>query len=261
MTRYAGKTVVITGGASGIGEGLVSKFAAEGAAIGLIDVLDSAARKSVAAIKANGGRAVFAHADISSYDEVCKAVAAINDALGDIDVLVNNAGMYAGESFADTSLEDWEMNINTNLLGTYKMTRAVLPQMVANGRGSIVIVSSVNALLALGCPAYSAAKAGLISLGQSLATEYAKNGIRTNTILPGSVPTKAWDIRAIERPDVFDTVKAWYPGGNLGKPEDIAYAAMFLASDEARFINGANLVVDGGLTAGNHRMIADISGT
>jgi NAD(P)-dependent dehydrogenase (short-subunit alcohol dehydrogenase family) len=260
MKKFDDKTVVVTGGASGIGHVIASLFAEEGAAVGILDVQDKEGEENAQTLRENGSKACYAHADITNYEEISEAIKTVNNELGDIDILVNNAAMVAGESFEDTSLEDWERNINVNLLGTYKVTHAVLPQFKARRKGNIILISSVNALMALGNPAYSVAKAGVISLGQQLATAYAGQGIRTNTIIPGSIHTPAWDFRAVERPEVFDVVKSWYPAGELGKPADIAHAALFLASDETTFINGACLVVDGGLTAGNHRMIKDIIG-
>ena len=141
------------------------------------------------------------------------------------------------------------------------MSRAVLPHMVARGAGAIVNVGSVNALLALGNPAYSAAKAGLINLTKSLATEYGPSGIRANLVSPGTIRTElpSWQKRLARDPQVFEKLARWYPVGRVGEPADIAAAIAFLASDEAAFVNGANLVVDGGLTAGLAPMIEELT--
>jgi NAD(P)-dependent dehydrogenase (short-subunit alcohol dehydrogenase family) len=146
------------------------------------------------------------------------------------------------------------------LTAHFVLTRLVLSGMVAQGGGVITNVSSVNAIQALGNPAYSAAKAGLISFTQTLAIGYGPKGIRSNAVLPGTVETPVWRHRVEARPEVLELVKSWYPQGRVGQPEDIAAAVAFLSADEAGFVNGTSLTVDGGLTAGNFRMIQDIIG-
>jgi NAD(P)-dependent dehydrogenase (short-subunit alcohol dehydrogenase family) len=140
------------------------------------------------------------------------------------------------------------------------MCRAVLPGMVERGRGVIVSVASVNGLMCFGNPAYSAAKAGLLNLTQSIAVEYGPKGVRANAVSPGSVRTenRSWTSRLERDPQLFEKLARWYPVGRVGKPEDIAAAIAFLAADEAAFVNGANLVVDGGLTAGMGPMAREL---
>ena len=140
------------------------------------------------------------------------------------------------------------------------LTSLVLPEMEKREKGVVINISSVNGIQALGCPAYSAAKAGLISFTQNVATEYGPKGIRCNAVLPGTVETPVWKHRVEARPDVFEKVKSWYPVGRVGRPEDIAAAVAFLSADEAGFVNGASLAVDGGLTAGSFKMIKDMIG-
>ena len=156
--------------------------------------------------------------------------------------------------------ENWNADLALNLTSHYMLTRLVLPGMVEHGNGVVTHISSVNGIQALGNPAYSAAKAGLISFTQTLATEYGPKGIRSNVILPGTVETPVWKHRVEARPDVFEKLKSWYPVGRVGKPEDIAAAVAFLSADEAGFVNGASLAVDGGLTAGSFKMIKDMIG-
>jgi meso-butanediol dehydrogenase / (S,S)-butanediol dehydrogenase / diacetyl reductase len=134
----------------------------------------------------------------------------------------------------------------------------VLPEMTENRSGVILNISSVNALAYFGNEAYSAAKAGILSLTRSLAVRYGPSGVRVNAIAPGTLKTPAWEQRQQKDPDVFERVARWYPLGRIGDPEDVAGAALFLASDEAAWISGAVLPVDGGLTAGNMKMVQEI---
>jgi NAD(P)-dependent dehydrogenase (short-subunit alcohol dehydrogenase family) len=146
-----------------------------------------------------------------------------------------------------------------NVNGTYHCLRALLPRMVERGRGTVVNIASVNGVRYFGNPAYSAAKAALINLTQSVASEYGRHGIRCNAILPGSVRTDniTWKIRQERDPDVFRKLAKWYPLGRVAEPDDVAKAVSFLASDEASYITGVALPVDGGLLAGMNVMIAD----
>jgi meso-butanediol dehydrogenase / (S,S)-butanediol dehydrogenase / diacetyl reductase len=180
---------------------------------------------------------------------------------GRIDVLVNNAARTAKGNLAQTTPDEWEDEIRGTLTGAFPVSRAVLPHMLARGQGAIVNVGSVNGLLALGNPGYSAAKAGLLNLTKALATEYGRSGIRANMVSPGTVRTghPTWQERLKRDPRVFEKLARWYPVGRVGEPADVAAAIAFLASDEAAFVNGANLVVDGGLTAGLAPMIDELT--
>ncbi|MGH6916069.1 MAG: SDR family oxidoreductase, partial [Geminicoccales bacterium] len=174
---------------------------------------------------------------------------------------VNNAALAHKGNLEETTPADWDLEIGVTLKGAFLVTRAVLPAMIEQGRGAIVSIGSVNGLLALGNPAYSAAKAGLINLTKALAVEYGPRGIRANMVSPGTVRTQSpsWRTRLAKDPQVFEKLARWYPVGRVGEPEDIAAAVAFLASDEAAFVNGANLVVDGGLTAGIGPMIEELT--
>ena len=147
------------------------------------------------------------------------------------------------------------------LKSVFLCSKALLPQMIARRRGAIVNISSVNALSALGEEGYSAAKAGMISLTQNLAVKYGQFGVRANCICPGTVRTPIWRARVERDPRIFERLAKWYPLGRVGEPEDIAHAALFLASDEAAWVTGATLVVDGGLLAGNYRMTRELEAT
>jgi NAD(P)-dependent dehydrogenase (short-subunit alcohol dehydrogenase family) len=261
MSRFAGKVALITGGGRGIGRATATRLAAEGAAIAVLDRDGARAHEAALALGGTHAHALALEADITDQAAVGAAVERALAAFGRIDVLVNNAARTAKGNLAQTGPEDWEYEIKGTLSGAFLMSRAVLPQMLAQGRGTIVNVGSVNALIALGNPAYSAAKAGLISFTNSLATEYGPKGIRANTVSPGTIRTEApsWRQRLARDPQVFEKLARWYPVGRVGEPSDVAAAIAFLASDEAGFVNGANLVVDGGLTAGLAPMIEELT--
>lgn len=261
MNRFEGKVALITGAGRGIGRATVERLAGEGAAVAVLDIDGTVAEETAEALRQAGSRALALCADITDH---AAGRAAVEEALATfqrLDVLVNNAARTAKGSLEQTGPEDWEYEIRGTLTGAFLMSRAVLPHMVARGRGAIVNVGSVNGLLALGNPAYSAAKAGLINLTKSLATEYGRRGIRANVVSPGTVRTEApsWRERLQRDPRVFEKLARWYPVGRVGEPADIAAAIAFLAADEAAFVNGANLVVDGGLTAGLAPMIKDLT--
>ena len=261
MSRFAGKVALITGAARGIGRATAERLAAEGAAIAVLDVDGAAADEAAEALRRAGARALALRADITDRAAGHAAIEQALAAFEGIDVLVNNAARTAKGSLAQTGPDDWAYEIDGTLTGAFLMSRAVLPHMVARGKGAIVNVGSVNGLLALGNPGYSAAKAGLISLTKSLATEYGPRGIRANLVSPGTIRTEApsWQERLKRDPRVFEKLARWYPVGRVGEPSDIAAAIAFLAADEAAFVNGANLVVDGGLTAGLAPMIEELT--
>ena len=260
MQRYAGKNVLISGGGSGIGHAICLRLAAEGANIILIDKDLKGGQSVEQELKLQNTKVLFVQADITSEADVEKVHKEATLFFGTIDVLVNNAGAAFAENYAMTTLENWNQDIALNLTGHYMLTRLFLPDMEAQGKGAITNISSVNGAQSFGNPAYSAAKAGVISFTQTLAIEYGSKGIRANVVLPGTIETPVWQTRKDSRPEVFELVKGWYPVGRVGRPEDIAAAVAFLSADEASFINGASLNVDGGLTAGNFRMIKDITG-
>ena len=260
MQRYAGKNVLISGGGSGIGHAICLRLAAEGANIILIDKDLKGGQSVEQELKLQNTKVLFVQADITSEADVEKVHKEATLFFGNIDVLVNNAGAAFAENYAMTTLENWNQDIALNLTGHYMLTRLFLPDMEAQGKGAITNISSVNGAQSFGNPAYSAAKAGVISFTQTLAIEYGPKGIRANVVLPGTIETPVWQTRKDSRPEVFELVKGWYPVGRVGRPEDIAAAVAFLSADEASFVNGASLNVDGGLTAGNFRMIRDITG-
>src|SRR5215204_1363665 len=185
-------------------------------------------------------------------------VEATREAYGPVDVLINNAAKATDADFLSLGEMKWDADVATTLKGSFLCSQAVLPGMLEQRYGVILNISLVNALAYYGNEAYSAAKAGILSLTRSLAVRYGPFGVRTNAIAPGTLRTPAWEARQQKDPRVFERVAAWYPLGRVGQPEDVVGAALFLASDEASWITGAVLPVDGGLTAGNHRMTREI---
>jgi NAD(P)-dependent dehydrogenase (short-subunit alcohol dehydrogenase family) len=257
--RHEGSVAVITGGGGSIGRATALQLAREGAAIGIIELDEAAGLETTRQVRELGRPAQLALADIGRFEEIEAALAQIAAALGPPTLLVNNAASTAAGSLATTSVEAWHREVEINLNGAYHCIRAVVPSFKARGGGAIVNIASVNALRYFGNPAYSAAKAGMINLTYSVATEYGPAGIRCNAICPGSVRTSAstWKARQEKDPKVFERLARWYPLGRVAEPEDVARAVAFLGSDEAGYITGAVLPVDGGLTAGMQVMIDD----
>lgn len=246
---FKGKRVAVTGAAGGIGQSLCRHFASEGAAIAAIDL-----SPAVEAFAAEIG-AAHAIADIGNREQVADAF----EKLGPVDVLVNNAGFSEHPTFAKTDPEAWAHDINGNLNGAYNCAHAVIPAMKERGGGSIVTIGSVNGISGFGDPAYSAAKAGLISLTRSLAMEMGRYNIRANIVLPGTVRTPLWERKAGADATTLERLRKWYPLGRIVEPIDVARATAFLASDAAAAITGTSLVVDCGLTAGNIVMTRELT--
>lgn len=253
MDRLKGKTAIISGGATGMGAASARLFAAEGAAVGVIDRNVEAGEALVAELKAAGHRAVFARADVSSKAEVEAAVAAVNKALGPVNVLFNHAGTIVIKPFLETEEADWDFLFDVNVKSMYLMTRAVLPQMLEHGGGSIVCTSSISAVYATPNEVlYDATKGACHMFARAIAVEFRDRGIRCNAVCPGFIETPHGN-REVEGltkygVDVSDAAIA-AAQGRMGKPEDVARAALYLASDDAEFVNGAQLFVDNGFSA------------
>ena len=255
---FKGKVVAITGAAGGVGLSLCRYFLDEGAKIAAID-MKATVEALGAELRAPAGRFSSAVADIADAAHVAHAFTSLASALGPIDVLVNNAGGSDHATFAKTDPAGWQLEINRNLNSAYYCAHAVIPGMKAKGVGVIIAIGSVNGLSALGDAAYSAGKAGMISLTRSLAQEYGRYGIRSNIVLPGTVRTPLWQKRAAKEPKVLETLKRWYPLGRIVEPEDVARTVGFLASDAAAAITGVALPVDCGLTSGNIVMTRELT--
>jgi NAD(P)-dependent dehydrogenase (short-subunit alcohol dehydrogenase family) len=245
--RLKDKVAIITGSGRGIGKATALRFAKEGAKVVVDDVNEERGKKTVEEIKAANGTASFITADVSKEKDVELMVKQAISNFGKLDILVNNA-------ICDTASvvnNVWAPNIDVCLKGTYLCSMAAIPEMIKAGGGSIINIASVNALIGLqGIHAYSAAKGGIISITRSMAVAHGKDKIRVNVICPGTIQTEVWEPILKEKPHIHEEIAEWYPIGRIGKPEDIANAALFLASDEASFATGAIFVIDGGLTAG-----------
>ncbi|MGI8916604.1 MAG: SDR family NAD(P)-dependent oxidoreductase, partial [Chloroflexota bacterium] len=217
-------------------------------------------KKTRVAIRKAGGEATFLAPDRGPAASARKIVAATLDAYGHVDVVVNNAAVSSPDGVLEVTEAQWDETLAVDLKAPFFLTQAALPSMLERRHGVFVNIASVNGLLGLGNDVYSAAKAGLINLTKSVATRHGPGGIRANAICPGTVRTPIWQATLERTPDVFDHLAQWYPLGRVGEPLDIARAALFLASAEAAWISGAVLPVDGGLTAGLHRMATELQG-
>jgi NAD(P)-dependent dehydrogenase (short-subunit alcohol dehydrogenase family) len=223
----------------------------------VLEIDEIKGRETAGQIVEAGGRAIFIKADITDADQVEAAFAAAEQALGAVNLLVNNAAFTDAGDLKGMKIEAWHREIDVNLNGTYHCIRAIVPRMRSRGGGAIVNIASVNGLRYFGNPSYSAAKAGVINLTMSVASEFGRDGIRCNAVCPGSVRTDniTWTIRQRKDPDVFKKLGRWYPLGRVAEPMDIAKAVSFLGSDEAGYISGVALPVDGGMLAGMNVMI------
>ena len=247
MGRLDGKVALVSGAAKGLGAATARLFAAEGARVVVGDLRDADGEAVVAEITATGGVARFVHLDVSSERDWQDAVAAAVSGYGRLDVLVNNAGIWRAGRVEDTSVEDWDAVNDVNSKGVFLGTRAAIPALRAAGGGSIVNVSSISGIV--GNPrtsAYAASKGAVRVLTKATAIQYAAEGIRANSIHPGPVDTDLLGqvVDALE-------IEAFEPAplGRVGRAEDIAYGALYLASDESSFVTGSELVIDGGTTA------------
>jgi NAD(P)-dependent dehydrogenase (short-subunit alcohol dehydrogenase family) len=243
--------VVITGGGSGIGRVMAQRFAEEGGRVLVADLLEDKASDVVAEIEAGGGRALAVHADVTVASDVERMVAAAERELGPVDVLVNNAYSCDGDNVALMDEDTWERDLRGVVTSAFLCTKRVLRPMIDRGAGVVVNIASVNGLAYVGNEAYSAGKAAMLNLTQSVAVRYGHYGVRCVAIAPGSIATPAWQERVEREPDVLERLVKWYPLRRVGTPEDVANAALFLASDDASWITGTVLRVDGGLLAGN----------
>ena len=251
--RLEGKVALITGGGSGIGRASALRFAAEGASIVASDLSEASAVETVAAVREAGGEATAVAGDVVSSDDAKAMVQAAVDAYGKLDVLVNSAGV-SGRVEGVSHEEVWDKVMDVNLKGTYLVSWHAVPEMEAAGGGSIINLASIMALVGYpvgmggGFNPYNASKGGVLQFTRNLAIDLARKKIRVNCICPGYVETNMTR-RLTENPESYEALKGRHPMGRLGQPDDIANAALFLASDEAAFVTGAPLIVDGGYTA------------
>lgn len=251
--------LVIGAGSSGPGWGngkaTAVLFAREGAKVIAVDINEAAANETAKIIADEGGICMPHHADVTASAPVGKMVEAAIEHFGRIDVLHNNVGIHRRESMSSISEEDWDLIITTNLRSVFLTCRAVLPHMVRQRKGAIVNVSSISGIryARRSFVAYSTSKGAILSLTKIIGVEFASKGIRANAILPGHIDTPmvrqglSTDSKAYE--DFVNERSTWCPMGRMGDAWDVAYAALYLASDEAKYVTGAELVVDGGVTS------------
>jgi 3-oxoacyl-[acyl-carrier protein] reductase len=241
----AGRAALITGAGSGIGLATALLFAREGADVAVLDLNGTAAHDAAAQVHAIGRRSIATIADVSRQEQVERAVAEAYTVLGPIDILVNNAGLTRDATIRRMREDDWDLVVDVHLKGTFLCTRAVAPRMREIGRGgAIVNISSISAKIGnFGQANYAAAKAGIVALTKVTAREYARYGVRANVIQPGLIDTQL--TRALGDETLAQRA-AETPLGRLGRPEEVASVALFLASDLSSFITGAVIEVTGG---------------
>ena len=248
-----GKTALVTGGGSGIGRATSLAYALEGARVVVADVNVEGGEETVQLIKEAGGEAILVHADVAKPEDTQAMVAQAVEAFGSLDCAFNNAGISGGTDrrlTADYLEEDWDRVVGINLKGVWLCMKAEIPQMLKQGGGAIVNTASVAGLVAItGTVAYIAAKHGVTGLTKAAALEYAKSGIRVNSVCPGYIQTPMVQGIFVENEGFEERVASRHPIGRLGEPSEIAAAVIWLSSDAASFVTGHNMPVDGGYVA------------
>lgn len=252
MRGLKDKVVIVTGGGGGIGTATCKRFAEAGARVGVLDIALETAERTAHAITAAGGQALAVACDITRYDAVSAGVSTVEQALGPIDVLVNNAGWDVFRLFKDTKPADWDKLIAINLVGAFNMHHVVLPGMVERRRGRIVnVASDAGRVGSSGEAIYAACKGGLIAFSKTIAREHARHNISVNVVAPGVTRTNLFEEykKGAGNPEKLDEAfRRATPMGRIGEPEDIPGAILFFASEDAGFITGQVLSVSGGLT-------------
>lgn len=247
--RLENKVALISGGARGMGAVEAKLFASEGARIIIGDIREEEGRQVEAQINESGGECFFTHLDVTSEANWLEAVAQAVARYGKLDILINNAGIFPMEKVEETTEESWDMVMDVNAKGVFLGTKSVIPAMRAAGGGSIINLSSIAGLVGSTYSAsYNASKGAVRLLTKSTAIQYAREGIRANSIHPGLIDTlMAANLLADE--DLRQRRVATTPMGRVGRAEEVAYGALYLASDESSFMTGSELVIDGGFTA------------
>ncbi len=249
--RHDGRVALVTGAGSGIGRATALRLAAEGARVGCLDVNLEAAADAVAAIVAAGGTALALEADVRSKEAVTRAVDAVTGAFGRLDHLVNNAGVVTMTAFADLTEEEWDYVVDVNLKGYFLVSQAAAPHIARSGGGAVVCISTVEADVVVSSTGhcqvhYNASKGGVKMLTKALAAELAPDGIRVNAVAPGAIHTRFVGVDVTAIPEAMEFLMQRALIQRIGEPEDIAAAVSFLLSDDASYITGVQLPVDGG---------------
>ncbi len=250
MGRLDGKVALISGGARGQGATEARMLAMEGASVIFGDILDDAGKQVEAQIRELGGEATYVHLDVTSEADWQSAVDTAVSAYGKLNVLVNNAGILIRKTLEETTGEDWDRIMSINAKGVFLGTRAAIPAMREAGGGSIVNISSTAGLVSSpsGSASYTATKGAVRLLTKSTAIQYAREGIRCNSVHPGPIETDMIQ-DSLNDPAQMELRMQRLPMGRVGKPEEVAYGVIYLASDESSFVTGSELVIDGGTTA------------
>ncbi len=257
MARLNGKAAFITGGASGFGRAAALRFAREGAKVGLLDIAEASGHATARAVEQAGGEAIFVPADVRDEPSVRAAIDAAADRFGRLDILFNNAGRpspHRQTPIEDVPAEDWDGILDINLKGMFHAAKAAVPHMRRSGGGAIVNTASFAGLVAIGAVSYAASKGGLIAFTRTLASQLAPAGIRVNAVAPGYTNVFTAEGDAVRRSEEdrrrqTANMAEQIPLGRVGTADDIVNAVLYLASDEASFVTGHVLVVDGGYTA------------
>jgi NAD(P)-dependent dehydrogenase (short-subunit alcohol dehydrogenase family) len=264
MDRVKGKVAVVTGAASGIGEATAKLLAKEGATVAILDIKDTEGKKVAADIKAKGGTAGFWHADVSKESEVKQAMDEIYKKYKKLDILVNNAGVPGGRVPAfELTTEEWDRVMNTNLKGAWLCTKYASPYMIKSGGGSIVNVASCYGIIGCDTPVYDTSKGGMRAMSKSDAIQLARFHIRVNSVHPGNIATPLFE-KLVEKIGgglefTHEILGNMCPLDRMGKPEEIAYGILFLASDEASYVTASELVMDGGMIGAPPPVYPDVT--
>jgi NAD(P)-dependent dehydrogenase (short-subunit alcohol dehydrogenase family) len=244
------KTAVITGAASGIGRAIAVRFAAAGARVVLADLDEERGHRVEEEIRAAGGDALFVKVDVSEPTQIERLEGVVSQNFADMSILCNCAAYFRPENFspvAQTTLEEWNRSIAVNLTGAYLCCRAFIPNMVRVGGGSIIQIASIGALKPFpSCAPYVVSKAGLIGLTKSIARDYAADNVRANAICPGAIDTPGNEQFYTNREEFLELIRSTTPMGRIGRAEEVAAAALYLAGDESSYVSGSVLAIDGG---------------